>query len=329
MSSKRMLRNALFAIKSETNYGVDAFGGGAPGADDFVCIMNPSIQSRRVYVENDCVRPWHSGVAHESFGSHTEVSFELPLQGKTGIAGTLPPLPLVAAMKAAGHKFTESVGVSQQASPVTQHSMLVAPSCSIYAAFYWSDGTVSVQRVLGVRLTMTLRASGETPVILAFEGKGLYSELASDTSAAPAHPAAFSGNKPHFLSNGLALQVEGSTFRIRSLELVLGWDNENDDSIVGSSAIEGFHLVRSSRVAGSLEFTNHAEFKVALDASRADTVLTFDGDWTSGSDSVNLAMEIQFGDPEMSAGTVFSFPCSFSCVVTPALPETDYLLTWT
>lgn len=326
--SKRMLQHALFAIKSEVTYGTDAFGGNPPAADDWACVMAPSIMSRRVIVENGCVRPWHSGVAHQSYASHCDISFEMPLQGKTGAAGSLPPAPLVAALKASGHKFTEDTGVSQQAAPITFHAMADAPSCSIYAVFYWSDGTVQTHLVTGVRLTSTLRASGETPVVLAFEGKGLYSELTSATTAAPANPTAFGGNKPHFLSNGMALQIEAQDFRIKSLELGVGWDNENNDQITGN-AVAGFDLVRTARIAGSLEFNNYEEFKVALDASRDDSVLTLAGDWTNGTDTVSLVAEIQFGAPEMSAGSVFSFPCTFNCVVLPSAPNTDYLLTWT
>jgi hypothetical protein len=324
-----MLNHALFAIKEEATYGLDAFGGSAPGADDWACVMSPSVQSRRVYIENNCVRPWHSGVPHESIGSHVELSFELPLQGKSGAAGTGPPAALLAAMKAAGNKFTISAGVSSQAAPITFHSMADAPSCSIWAAFYWSDGTVSTQLTRGVRLNMNLRATGENPVVLAFEGRGLYSEMASTTAAAPADPAVFSGNKPHFLSNGMTLLIEGESFGISSLDLGVGWSIEDDNSIVGAAAKRGFHLVRTERIAGSTEFTNHAEFKVAMDASRDDSLMTFAGSWTNGSDTVALAMEIQFLDPEMAAGAVFTFPCSFACVVLPAAPNTDYLLTWT
>lgn len=329
MSSKRMLDHALFAIKSEASYGVDPWGGSAPGADDWACVMNPSVMGRRIYIENGCVRPWHSGVPHQSIDSHTDISFELPLQGKSGAAGTEPPLPLTAAIEAAGHKFTIAAATSAQAAPITFHSMADAPSCAIWVALYWSDGTVQTQLVLGCRLNQTLRASGEAPVVLAYEGRGLYSELSNTTGVAPSNPAAFSGNKPHFLSNGMTLLVEGTAFKISSLELGSGWDLADDDSIVGDAAKAGFHLVRSARIAGSLEVTNYAEFKVVLDASRDNSLMTFDAAWTNGSDTVALDMEIQFMDPEISKGGVATFPCTFACVVLPASPNTDYLLTWT
>ena len=328
----RHYKHILVAMKSESSRGVDAFGGSAPASGDWIAAYEADVKEVMTEVLDESIRPWHSGLAHDVQGSHTEVSLLIPLRGKKGAAGTTPPDSIDAGLKAAGHKATVDSGVSVAYNPETFHTQANCPTATVYIAYFASDGSVRVQRILGVRFgEARVTAAPKRPLMLSLaSGMGLYGELAAATSAAPTNPTAYSGGKTNILSQGMTLDLGSETMTLQSFELINAWSIEMDDSLTGSSEAKDFDLLRAARVGGSVLFRDSAHLEYLLGKRRDAGAIALEAAWSDGTDTITLnAPAVQIGEIGMNKGNVYQFPCPYYCLTSAEAGNDDYTLTFT
>lgn len=311
MSKTKTIEYMLIAVKSEATYDTDPWGGSDPDAGDWIAAYKDSnIESVRQIVENDTIRPFASGVEHESYGSHCNVTINIPLYGKESSAGD-PPQGLSALYKAAGLGETINAGVSAVYAPETFHTIANAPSCAIYVAEYLTDGDVRTHLVTGVRFNeFSLTAADGQHARHSFQGMGTYSEEDAAAVSAPSNPASYSAGKSPLLSQGMSFTVDATAFPITDFELLLNWSLEEDRDLTGSSSLDGVDLVRgdAQRVNASINFRGSAEAETALGLVRGDSAAAIEAGFGDGTDSVDIEIPNgQLANYEKSRGVVFSF----------------------
>jgi hypothetical protein len=322
----------LLAAKSETTYGTDAFGGSDPATGDWIAAYADSdISHERISVENTTIRPFHSGLEHESYGSHCDVTINLPLYGKASSAGDPPP-SLDVLLQAAGAEETVTASTDVVYNWVTYHTMSAAPSCTVYLAEYLTDGTVRTHIATGVRLNMTLTAAAEQHVRLSFTGIGLYSAPDSAAVAAPTNPSSYSGGKAPLLTQNMTHTRAATAFALQEFEFQTNWTLEETRNITGANSLDQVDLIRAeaSRMGGSKTFRDTDELEVALTDFAADTESALVASWTNGTDTVALnCPAVQLMKPSKSKGNVHSYAVPFMCNANSADGEDEATLTFT
>ena len=328
----RQVRHMLVAAKVESTYGTDAFGGSDPGAGDWIAAYADSnIDHQRTRIANTTVRPFHSGLTHETVGSHNDVTINVPLYGKESSAGDPPP-SLSGLFQAAGLEEEVNASTSVVYAPVTFHTMAAAPSVSIYTAEYVTDGTVRTHLTTGVRLNFTLTASGDQHVRLSFTGIGLYSEPDAAAGAAPSNPSSYSGGKSPMLSQGMTHSRAAESAALQEFELSTNWSLEENRNITGANSLDRVDLIRGedSNVGGSTTFSDSDELQVALTDFAADTEAAMGASWADGTDTVAInAPAVQLDKPSKSKGNTHSFAQPFTCNANSSDGEDEFTITFT
>lgn len=328
----KQLKHYLVAIKSETSYGVDAWAGSAPAAGDWVSAYDADATEKMTEVQDMSVRPFASQLAHRVYGSHVDVTLSIPARGKSGVAGTPAPAPIDAAIKAAGNKATVVSATSVTYTPQTFHTQALCPSVSIYIAYFYTDGTVRVQRVLGVKFNeMKITAAAKAPLMLSFTGRGLYGELSAAAGVAPTNPASYSGGKPLVLSQGGTLAIGTETgIGFSAFEIVSAWDMNAEEDLTTLNESKNFDLTRGARPAGSCTFSGSAHLLYFLTNRRSAAALALAAVFTNGTDAITItAPSVQLGEVGKGKGNVWTFPAPFYCSTAAEAGNDDYAIKFT
>jgi len=330
--SVKQLKHFLVAMKSEATRGVDAWGASAPSAGDWVSAYEADATEKMVEVQDMSVRPWASQLRHSVYGSHVDVSLQIPVRGKSGAAGTAATAAIDAAIKAAGNRAVVAASTSVTYGPRTFHTQALCPSVSLYIAYFYTDGTVRVHRVLGVVFNeFKIVAAAKAPLMYSFVGKGRYAELAAAASAAPTNPAAYSGGKALMLSQGGTLVVGSETgIAFTAFELASVWDLNADETLTSAIETKDFDLTRGTRPSGSLAFKSSAHLEYFLAQRRLASALALSAVWSNGSDTITItAPAVQLGEVGKAPGNIWSFPVPFYCCAGTEAGDDDFAIRYT
>lgn len=287
----------LGAVKSEAVYGTDIFGAGPPAAYQAfrALTVNPITEQ----IESPRGTWTASGEKSCLLKSHTDVSWEMPLTGKTGAAGTPPAWD--AFMMAAGFKKTVVALTSVSYAPKTQNDMTDTPSATIWKYLrQLEEAAAYLYKARGYRGNVTLRMTIGEEAVISGTGLALYDDHPVATIASPTAPSAYEGASCMIPTN-LALTVGGTAYPVESLEISTGWNLQQvRTGEVGKGALSKVLLTRpmsGGRMAGSLRLVDgKAAFNDMVTKYLASTQAALAATLTNGTDTIAFAApQLQFG----------------------------------
>lgn len=222
----------ICALKSESAYGTDAFGGSGPTDADTLPVASVQIKQVRNKVEGERLTATIAGECHGINKSHTDVSIKTMLVGSAD-AGDLPPLD--ALLKACGFSATVDAGVDVTYAPqLTQQAAMTV----LHYQRNVNDGNARRIMARGVRGNMKLALEVGAEAMIEFTGQGLYDDLPPSDAAFPTLPTEYGADQCAWIVNTLALTVNAVTYPVESLTLETNWALDpikTGDSVSGGS----------------------------------------------------------------------------------------------
>ncbi len=290
------LQRAKFvAIKSETSYGVDAFGGVDP--TEWLAVEDVQITPADGVIESPDILAVHSKLGQLHFGDRTAVSITWKLTGKSGAAGTEPADAAI--FRASNHKVEVAPAVDVRITPVTGSRMTLTPSMTLVVIEIDSEtGEVYAHKVTGIRGNAEFSYEAGGKLMGAFTGTGLYSPFPTFAAAGtePALPEAYSGNKLGMKAVGQTMLVDAAPFPVIAWSLSTGWEIKADEVANATGLVDLVELQRTSRPPGSLSLKGRsATLKTALPLIQDAQVFSLDHTFTDGTDTIQIVQpECQF-----------------------------------
>jgi len=309
----------LVAVKAEATPGTDAFGGGAPTADDWIaCYADSFIQEQRIEVRDATVRAYAAANTHDTYGSHCDVEVHIPLTGKLSAAGDAPADPVDALMQASGFVGATSVGVDYTYTLSTFHTSTTATSATVYLAEYTTAGEVRTYKAVGCRFNASLAAEADAHVRLSFVGMGKYADTDETPITAPSSPAAYTGSKAPLLTQGMTFDLNGTSFATLNYSVSTNWSLEEDRTITGSTSLDAIDLIRpdGQPVGSSVDFRDSASLDYILGEWKADSVLDLTVTFGDGTDTVTITGAVQCQQYSKARGNIYSYTVPLAHVAT-------------
>ena len=323
-------RYMLVAVKAETTPGTDAFGGGAPGADDWIaCYADSFVQEQRIEVRDATVRPYAAANTHDTYGSHCDVEVHIPLTGKLSAAGDAPADPVDALLQASGFVGATSAGVSYSYTLSTFHTSATATSATVYLAEYTTGGEVRTYKAVGCRFNVNIDAAADAHVRLSFVGMGKYADTDETPVTAPSSPSAYTGGKSPLLTQGMTFSLDAESFAVTAYSCSSNWSMEEDRTITGSTSLDAIDLIRpdGQPVGSSVDFRDSGDLDYILGEWKADTALDMVVDFTDGTDTVTITGAVQCQQYSKARGNIFGYTVPLAHVATSG--DDDLVLVFT
>jgi hypothetical protein len=299
----------IASIESETTYGTDAISPGPPSdwyafrACDIMPVVNP-IESPRATASA-------SGERHCVLESHNDVSWEMPLSGKTGAAGTAPAYD--ALLAASGFKKSVVASTSVTYRPTTVNDMTDTPSATIWLYKYrLTDSNAYLLKAFGYRGNVTMTMTMGEEAVIAGTGMALYSAYPTSTVAKPTAPTTYLG-AGCMVVEGMSLTVGATSYPVESFEIQSNWTmTEIRTGASTGGTLSQVLLTRpmsGGRLIGSLTLVDGATaFQDMITKWSAGTQATLSATLTNGVDTITItAPNVQFGQPAESAEGILKF----------------------
>lgn len=290
-------RAKFIAVESETNYGVDAFGGSDPTA--WLAADEAQILPVDGVLESNDVLAVHSKLGQLHFGDRVSVNITWKLTGKSGAAGTEPAD--VAIFKAANHLVTVDPGVDVRLRPVTGARMTLTPSMTLVIIEIDSEtGEVYEHKVTGIRGNIEFSYEAGGKLMATFTGEGLYVPFPTFAAAGtePSLPSEYSGNKLGMKAVGQTLQIDSQPYPIVSWSLATGWEIKADEVANATGLVDFIELQRpSERPNGSLSLRDRsATLKTIIPLIQNAAEFAQNHTFTDGTDTIEVSQpNCQFG----------------------------------
>lgn len=298
----------LVAIKLETTYNTDAFGG-TPAADDwFAVAQEASLTPVANLVER--------GLAHASgdmlpammIPSHCDVVIPFDIKGAE-VAGDAPVWDPF--MRASGHAIDTSGPSDVVYSPSTLIDMTTAPSFTIYMYELATDTTnAKLYKSTGVRGRVTISGTESQAVRGTFTGVGAWYQEAA-FAAAPAAPTAYKLATDYLVFQGATATLGGNACELISFEMATRGETYQRRAGTAAAGLAEVTLVPALPTI-SMEFGRATQ--ASFEAIRAGyvTASTFAFSLELGSGITIAAPSVQFEAPGKSEGSPTTYPCNAS-----------------
>lgn len=299
----------LCSAKSETVYGTDSISPGPPAAYQAfrACQITPIVNN----IESPRATMSASGEKHCIVKSHNDVTWEMPMTGRVGAAGTAPAWD--ALMMASGFKKTVSAGVSVAYKPNTQNDMTDTPSATLWLyEMLLEAATAYLKKARGYRGNITARFTVGEEAVISGQGMALYDDWPDATVAKPTAPTAYEGTDCMIVTQ-LALTVGAVTYAVESLEFTSGWAmTPIRTGEAGKGTLSKVLLGRpmsGGRLTGSLRLVDGlTALQDLIGKWRTGAQVTLAGTITNGTKTIAIAAPaMQFGQPAGAAEGVFKY----------------------
>ena len=306
--------HGICAVKSETTYGTDAFGGAAPSAADVMAMASANIKQVITIIEGDRITAEVAGECDVRVPSHNEVEWSMPFIGSSA-AGALPPCS--ALLKAAGFKETVVTDTSVTYAPQLANNQTETPACTmvVYERTL-EDATARKLLARGMRTNITIALEVGSEAMISGSGQALYDAYPDDPSALPTLPTSYTGDQCAWAVNKLALTVGGTTYPCKGLT----FETNNDITQIMTGETTGGGMLSKvlltkpksgSRYGGSFTLEDGATaLSEVIGLWKSGAKVTLEAVLTKGSRTITLAGTIQIGGLEKEAPR-FSVPYSF------------------
>ena len=309
MTAKRELKYREVAFAPEATEGTDPTGG---TPSDWYRLLgdNHAINPKRLWLPDESVGGTHERPAGQSIGTHNEVQIPMYLFGKESTAGD--PALQAALFGAMGFDETITASTSAAYELVTFHTMAVAPTITVYERRRYSDGQYRQVKSHAVRGNGTFTFEMEKYALVEMpDGRGPYQEVPTGTTAGtPPAFGSYNGGKRPLKVVSMVAEVDSTARKLTKCDFNTGWDVTLDKDTSGATSTQQVELSRSSAPTGSFESADIDLFDDVLTAQATDEVIPIEITLTDSTDTVVVAMDVQFGQYNRTGGPIgkFSFP---------------------
>jgi len=300
MSGYTTLDQAICAVKSETSYGVDAFGASAPTSDDTLAFRSLTITPIYEVSEPDRVTATASGECHTVYFSHNEVAWESPLIGSVD-AGDLPIIDAI--LRAGNFKRVIDAGTSVTYTPSTANDQSEVPSATFLMyqrSIEDNTGKRLMSRGSKTDLTFTFEQGSEA--FLAGTALGLFDAVPATMSNLPTLPTTYNTDQCGWMINKMAVTVGNVSYPVSAFEVSSNFvtSPQGGGAEVGAGGIRKIVLTKGksgNRIGGSLTLVDGSAaltdmITQAYAASKASLTVVI----TKGARTCTFSMPaIQFG----------------------------------
>ena len=289
----------IAAFKSETSYGVDAFGGGAPADEDVLSVISLAITPQVTVVEGDRLTATIAGECHSVVFTQNDYTFETPLIGSSA-AGVVPPV--AALLKAGNFKETVESGVSVNYALVLENNATETPSMTaLHYQRSVEDGTARRVIVRGGKHSLTFNLTLGAESTVAGTGVGPYDGWPDTPSALPTLPEEYSGDQCAWVVNTLVVTAAGTVYPVESIEFATNFTQEliqTGDATGGGTVARVLNVKPKSgaRSGGSMELADGgAALADVIAKSKSGAKMTFTAVLTKGARAITFSGTIQLG----------------------------------
>lgn len=304
---------SLASAKSEVTYGLDAISPGPPAA--YQAFRSLVINPVRNQIESPRLTWTASGEKSCGINSHNDVTWEMPMTGKVGAAGTAPAWDMF--MMASGFKKTTVAATSVAYKPNTQVDQTDTPSATIWQYLRMLEvNSAYLLKARGYRGNLTMRLTVGEEAVISGAGLALYEPWPTSVIAAPTAPSTYEGATCMVVQH-LAITIGGVVYPVESIEFSTNWQlTEDRTGETGKGTLKQVLLTRptsGSRMGGSLKLVDGTTaLQPLLIAWQAGTPLALSGVLTNGTDTTTIAAPaLQFGQPAPAAEGIQKFDVPF------------------
>jgi len=304
--------HGIGAVKSETSYGTDAFGGGAPADTDVLPFANLALTQTLNVVEGDRLTATAAGECHGLSPQNTAVEWDVILTGSTG-PGLLPNVDAI--LHACGFAATVDASTSVSYSPTLVNDSTTTPSATFlhYERVITSNEARRIMaRGVKSNLAMTLTMGAEARI--SGSGIGLYNAYPNAPSALPTLPDSYGGDQCAWIVNSLVLSVGNVNYPVNELTFATNWtllENMTGAASGGGTTSRVLLTLPKSgaRFGGSFNLVDGAAaLTAAINGGQSGAKLALSATITKGARTIVLtipAVQLGIGAP---TNEVFAIP---------------------
>lgn len=298
----------LAAIKLETTYNTDAFGGTPAPGEWFAVGQDFSVSPVLNLVERDLAHATGDMLPAMPVPSHTDVVIPFDLKG-AGVAGDPPAWD--ALMRASGHERDDTGATEVVYSPSTLIDMTTAPSITVYLYELTIDtGEAKLFKATGVRGGISFAGSEGQAVRGTFTGVGAWYQEGA-FGAAPADPTSYVLSTDYTVFQGATCTLGGNGCELLSFEFATRGEPAQRRAGTAANGLAEVTLVPRLPTI-SMEFGRSTQ--ASFEAIRAAYVTAATIAWSLdlGSGVVFAAPFMQFEAPGKSEGAPSTYPVNAS-----------------
>lgn len=299
----------IASVETETTYGTDAIDPGP--ATDFQAFRDVNIVPIINTIESPRATASASGEKHCQLPSHNDVTWEMPLSGKTGAAGTAPAYD--AFLLASGFKKTVVASTSVSYKPNTNNDMTDTPSATLWMYKYkLSDANAYLFKAFGYRGNVTMTMTIGEEAVIAGTGMALYSAWPTSTVSKPTAPTSYIGASCMVVT-AMTVTVGATSYPIENFEIQSNWAmTEIRTGASTGGTLSQVLLTRpmsGGRLIGSMTLVDGATaLNDMITKWAAGTQATLSVTLTNGTDTITItAPNMQFGQPAETAEGVLKY----------------------
>lgn len=216
--------HGIGAVLSETSYGVDAFGGGAPADSAVLAFSTLEIVQVIEQIEGDRLTATIAGECHANHLSHTDVNWSAKLTGSSA-PGEIPAADPI--LRSCGFQRTVTADTSVVYSPITENDQTNTPSAT-WLGYERSieDGLARRLMSRGARGNFTLDWTVGQEAMINGAAQGLYDAYPDTASALPDLPEMYGEDQCGWIVNALTLTSGGVALPVESMTFSTNWTLE-------------------------------------------------------------------------------------------------------
>lgn len=291
--------HGIAAFKSETSYGVDAFGGGAPADEDVLAVIELTITPQLTMIEGDRLTATIAGECHSMVKLQNDVSVTVPLIGSSA-AGEAPPVAVI--LKAGNMAETIDTGVSVTYTTELVNSAALTPSMTaLHYQRSVEDNTARRIMARGVKGSPTFNLTLGEEATLSLTGVAPYDEWPTDPAALPTLPEEYNGDQCAWPVSTLVVTAGGINYPVESMEIALNFTQElaRTGDAAGGGVVGKVTNVKpksGARTGGSFELNDGgAALADVIAKSKSGAKMTITAVLTKGARAITFSGTIQLG----------------------------------